>query len=225
MPAVAISACLHGEPVRYDGTAKSLENTLDTLTKYLRLIPICPETGAGMGVPRPPIQLQRDHSGDIVAIGRDDKSLDMTTELREFAARSLARLGQDLCGYIVKSRSPSCGFNTTPVFNSNAREEGVTSGIQISHFHSQQPWLQLVDETTLAKPQGCEKFILRCLVMADIRSGCDQFALEAIHRHYADLLIPMPRAQRHTLEKSLAVGDTTRYWQAFGAGLQAAEFC
>ncbi len=54
-PTVAISSCLIGRPVRYDGTGKLL-TTASYLTDKLTLIEVCPEVGAGMSVSRPPIQ-------------------------------------------------------------------------------------------------------------------------------------------------------------------------
>ena len=55
---VGISACLLGRNVRYNG-----ENRLDTLIadllgQYVEFVHVCPEVGAGFGVPREPITLK-----------------------------------------------------------------------------------------------------------------------------------------------------------------------
>ncbi len=68
---VAISACLAGQAVRYDGTDKQFVGA-ETLGEMLNLIPICPEVGAGLPVPRPPVQLVSSDTGQR-ALGRDDQ--------------------------------------------------------------------------------------------------------------------------------------------------------
>lgn len=54
---IAVSSCLLGEAVRYDGTDNHIEYITQQLAKEYTLISLCPEMAMGMGVPRPPIQL------------------------------------------------------------------------------------------------------------------------------------------------------------------------
>lgn len=214
-PVVAISACLNGEPVRYDGAAKSLQSTLDILSKHLELQPICPEVGAGLGVPRAPVQLVRSDSGTLRALGRDDSQLDVTDALTAFAERSLRQSGDGLAGYIFKSRSPSCGLNSTAVFNSQGEQVDWGSGYQAHRFSSARPWIQCVEETQLASPAQCEHFILRCLVFNDVRSAARRESITRLLEHYADLVTLMPRQQR----RLLTTPDPELFWQHFGRGL------
>lgn len=59
-----ISACLlEGGPWRYDGKTKCISNPkikalLDKLLEEERLIPFCPEVAGGLGIPRPPAEIQ-----------------------------------------------------------------------------------------------------------------------------------------------------------------------
>nr|WP_269765173.1 2-thiouracil desulfurase family protein [Burkholderia ubonensis] len=47
--------CVLGQPVRYNGSAKTAAHqALDQWRREGRLVPICPELSAGFGVPRPP---------------------------------------------------------------------------------------------------------------------------------------------------------------------------
>jgi len=51
---ILISACLLGQPVRYDGQSKDIENTILELWKSEGLlVPVCPEVSGGLPVPRP----------------------------------------------------------------------------------------------------------------------------------------------------------------------------
>src|SRR2546425_13377860 len=52
---VGISACLLGEPVRYDGGHKREPFLTDVLGKHVEWVAVCPEVELGLGVPRPPI--------------------------------------------------------------------------------------------------------------------------------------------------------------------------
>ncbi|MEA1876500.1 MAG: DUF523 domain-containing protein, partial [Bacteroidota bacterium] len=57
--AIIISACLLGEPCRYDGQGKKNSELLNLL-KDLRLIPVCPEVEGGLPTPRPPAEITGD---------------------------------------------------------------------------------------------------------------------------------------------------------------------
>ena len=56
---VGVSACLIGEQVRYDGGHKRNVFLLEELGRYVRFVPVCPEVGIGLGVPRPTLRLVR----------------------------------------------------------------------------------------------------------------------------------------------------------------------
>ncbi|HPF69113.1 MAG TPA: DUF523 domain-containing protein [Candidatus Krumholzibacteria bacterium] len=53
-PVIAVSACLLGQNVRYDGRLKTCAEVHDLLAAAADLVPLCPETGVGMPVPREP---------------------------------------------------------------------------------------------------------------------------------------------------------------------------
>ncbi len=218
-PRVAISACLAGQAVRYDGTDKKLNTAATMLAEHLHTVTICPEVGAGMGVPRPPIQLVATDAA-INARGRDNATLDMTDALNAYAEQSLATWGYDLCGYIVKSRSPSCGLNTTPIFDTRGRQTHLGSGLQADHFHRQMPWLQMSDEDHLATDAQCRDFIARCQILADLRTRARAGSLAALHSDYAAIIERLPADRWQRLDAALRADQSDRYWQIFGEGLQ-----
>jgi uncharacterized protein YbbK (DUF523 family) len=100
---IGISACLLGERVRYDGGHKRNQMLLDYLALRYALVPICPEVAAGLGVPRPPVQLVA-RGVEIRAVGVLDEQLDVTRPLIEYGRQVIA--GEGLCGFVFKSRSP-----------------------------------------------------------------------------------------------------------------------
>lgn len=184
--AVAVSACLAGERVRYDGADKLLP-ALNRVTHELDLIAVCPEVGAGMAVPRPPVHLV-EHNGFVRALGRDDRALDVTDSLQTFAEQSLKQLiaHHALCGYLWKSRSPSCGFNSTPVFDMVGSQIAQRSGIQAARFQQTLPWLCYAEETDLYNDEAIDSFVLRCRLVSDIVYG--GASLTRTYQHYRFLI-------------------------------------
>lgn len=167
-PRIGVSSCLLGTPVRYDGAHKRDAYIVDELSREFDLVPVCPEVGIGLGVPRPPIQLRGDIAAPRARGVRDDK-LDVTTALAEFGAASAARL-QDISGYLFKSRSPSCGVNSVGVHGPLGETTGGT-GVYAQAFISAQPLLPVAEESDLEQPSGRDNFIERVLAYADLREA------------------------------------------------------
>ena len=99
-----ISACLLGEPCRYDGRSKPLPDAvLDRLLREHTLIPVCPEQLGGLPTPRTPSERQ----GDRVVM-RDGTDVTAQYETGARIACALAeQTGAEAA--LLKARSPSCG--------------------------------------------------------------------------------------------------------------------
>jgi uncharacterized protein YbbK (DUF523 family) len=98
---VAVSSCLLGAPVRYDGRDKKSGHPI--LQRWLdegRVIPVCPEMLGGLGTPRPPAEI--DGQGRVVTPDGAD-----VTAAFEAGARAVAEHGTIVA--VLKDGSPSCG--------------------------------------------------------------------------------------------------------------------
>ena len=99
---VVVSACLLGENCKYNGG----NNESAAVRAYVNgreVIAVCPECLAGLGVPRPPIEIV----GDDVKTG-DGRSVGQA--LRSAIDQILSQLEhEDVECAILKSRSPTCG--------------------------------------------------------------------------------------------------------------------
>ena len=104
---VAISQCLLGERVRFDGGHKHNHYITDVLGQYLEFRPVCPEVAVGLGVPRKPIRLVVIDKTTRVR-GATDSHMDVTAELAAQADQLVHDSG-DICGHIFMQNSPSCG--------------------------------------------------------------------------------------------------------------------
>ncbi len=114
MHKVLVSACLLGDPVRYDGRSKAIDDTeLDELVKQNRVIPFCPEVAGGLPTPRDAAEIQRGDGYSVI----DGKSSVSTVAGNEVTDAFLcgARLALKLCRQhrikvaILTESSPSCG--------------------------------------------------------------------------------------------------------------------
>ena len=158
---IGVSACLAGYRVRYDGKDQRSLVVERELTPHFELIPVCPEVGAGMAVPRPPIQIIHSRAG-IRLCEVDNHEHDVTLQLRRYAQQVIAELGSELSGFVFKSRSPSCGIDGTPCFDEDGLQQlSVGAGLFAGMLMKQFPQLPVIDECKLEQPQECREFIRR----------------------------------------------------------------
>ena len=103
MMKILVSACLLGEPCRYDGKSKPSE-AIRALAEQHTLIPICPEVMGGLSTPRSPSEIQPD--GRVV----NREGADVSGNYLRGAELSLALAREHGCALaILKEKSPSCG--------------------------------------------------------------------------------------------------------------------
>lgn len=148
---VGVSACLLGEPVRYDQGHKRFRFLTDRLARWVSFVPVCPEAESGMGIPRPTIRLEQ--HGDSVRVIAPDTGDDHTARLDAFAARRIGDLAAaPLDGYVFKSRSPSCGVFDVPVYRGGMPVRRDASGTFAAAVRDRWPYLPVEEEGRLADP-------------------------------------------------------------------------
>ena len=148
-----------GRDVRYDGSNKYQPQLIAELSKWFELLPVCPEQDAGLGVPRPPVQLVQ-IDNEVHALGVEDASLDVTGALLQYAQRLLPEL-QTLSGFVFKARSPSCGIASTPLFDLNGSELEKRGGLFAAFVRTHFPDLPMAEEEELLNEMGISEFIER----------------------------------------------------------------
>ncbi len=145
---IGISACLLGHPVRYNGELKRSAHIVERFGSDFDLVPVCPEVEFGLPIPREPMHLQGDPANPRMII--TSRSEDITKAFRRWVAQRTAQLQeQDLCGYIFKTRSPSCGMRSVPVLVNTHRwaQQGV--GLFAAALLHRLPFLPTEDEERL----------------------------------------------------------------------------
>ena len=162
-PLVGISSCLLGQEVRFDGGHKKDGWITGPLSAFFDFLPVCPEVGIGLGIPRPTIHLVGDPERPR-AVGSKDPTLDVTARLEDFAKAQLPQLG-GLSGYILKSKSPSCGMARVPVTSAKGMPAKVGVGIYARVLLERMPLLPVEEEGRLNDPVLRENFVTRVYVL------------------------------------------------------------
>lgn len=160
---VGISSCLLGHEVRFDAGHKHDPYINGTLSQFFEFVPVCPEVAIGMTVPREPIRLVGDPARPR-AIGVRTTSLDVTDALERYGQRMAGELN-DLCGYILKRASPSCGMERVKVYSPTGMALKQGAGVYARAFMQAQPWLPVEEEGRLGDPGLRENFITRVMIV------------------------------------------------------------
>ena len=162
-PKLGVSSCLLGFQVRHDGGHKHDGYLTGTLGKFFEFVPVCPEAEIGLGTPRESLHLEGDPE-DIRVRGNKTPGLDVTDLLRELGNKMGHQLS-DLSGYILKSRSPSCGMERV-ARRPRVDQPGVRDGVgqYATTFMKTQPLLPIEEEGRLNDPQLRENFFERVFV-------------------------------------------------------------
>lgn len=184
---IGISACLLGSAVRFDGGHKRCEFAVEQLGPYVQFEPICPEMAIGLPTPRPALRLVKG-SQQIRLRHSNDASVDLTEQMQQFSQQRVSQL-QHLCGYIVCSKSPTCGMERVKLWEENglgARKSGI--GLFTAELLQQMPWLPVEEEGRLTDPVLRENFVERVFALYELnmlwRKGLTRGGLIAFHSRY-----------------------------------------
>lgn len=169
---IGVSACVLGETVRFDGGHKSSRFVTKELGQHFQFVPVCPEVESGMPVPRPTIRLVSNEER-IALVETRDATKDHTDTMVNFSRQRVGRLQQEqLRGYVVCAKSPTCGMERVKVYGSNmAEKSGV--GLYTQELMEQMPWLPIEEDGRLNDPILKENFVTRVFCLHDFYQTMD----------------------------------------------------
>ncbi len=132
MNKILISACLLGNPVRYDGKSKPIQHPLiNQWQQQGILVSLCPEVSGGLSTPREAAEIQPD--GRVLT----KQQHDVSAEFKSGAEKALALCQQHhIKMAILKQSSPSCG--STLIYDGSfshnkIQGEGITCQLLRQH--------------------------------------------------------------------------------------------
>ena len=166
-PVLVLSRCLELEPCRYNGERIpfDLVRELDPWVEYR---PVCPEVEIGLGVPRDTIRLVA--AGERTLLVQPATGRDVTAAMETFACAFMEGVGR-VDGFILKSRSPSCGLGGVKVYDGpesrvgRRSEPGLFAGAVLARYGG----LAVEDEGRLRNRRIREHFLTKLFALARLR--------------------------------------------------------
>jgi uncharacterized protein YbgA (DUF1722 family)/uncharacterized protein YbbK (DUF523 family) len=200
---IGISTCLLGEQVRYDGGHKHDRFLTDVLGPYVEWVSVCPELEVGMGVPREAVRLVGPASAPRMVGGASGE--DWTDRMNEYSRRKVAQLGKlKLSGYVLKSKSPTCGMERVKLYNPKgmAMKDGV--GLFADVLLKGYPLIPVEEEGRLNDPRLRDNFIVRVFAYHRLQNLMDgRFTIGKL-------------VEFHTAEKYLLLAHSPKHYRELG---------
>jgi uncharacterized protein YbgA (DUF1722 family)/uncharacterized protein YbbK (DUF523 family) len=199
---VGVSSCLLGQAVRYDSGHKKDAFVTGSLGRFVEFVPVCPEVEIGMSIPRPAIRLER--HGEEIRLVDPRNGIDHTEAMRRYAERRVAELEKlDLCGWVLKKDSPSCGMERVRVYAKGAPTKSG-QGLFAEALTRRMPLLPVEEEGRLNDPPLRENFVERV------------FAYRRLKDLFRGRWTPGDLVRFHTAEKLLLLAHDPEGYRQLG---------
>lgn len=229
-PRIVVSQCLGFAACRWNGVTIP-DAFVSLLEPHVEFVPVCAEVAIGLGVPRDPVRVVAGDDGLRLiqpATGRD-----VTPEMTRFAQGYVDAVGE-VDGFILKSRSPSCGIKDVKVYPSadatapSGKGTGFFAAAVLRRFAD----LPVEDEGRLTNFTIREHFLTRVFALARLRGALRSGAMRdlvAFHARHKLLLMAYNQTAMRTLGRIVANPDrrpfaavAADYWTHFSAALARA---
>lgn len=219
-PKVVISKCINISPVRYNGGIIK-DDFVEKLMQFIEVIPVCPEVEAGMSVPRETVILYNKKE-EIKMIEPKSKT-DFTEKMNNFSYNFLKKLN-NIDGFILKSKSPSCGLKDTKIYKENLKEVINYRGnglftLKVLEFFSNFP---VETEKRLKNYWIRRDFLTKIFALAELRTLEENFKdinqLLDFHKNYKYILM------LYDANKLKKMGALLANWKDFGLNQTLKEY-
>jgi uncharacterized protein YbgA (DUF1722 family)/uncharacterized protein YbbK (DUF523 family) len=200
---IGVSSCLLGQMCRYNGGHAKDDFIVDVLHKYFEIVPYCPEAIV-FGTPRESIRIVEENGIQKVVTTKD--KVDVTKPLQDICNTQAIKIADDaLCGFILKSASPTCGLERVKVYdkhNTSGHKRGI--GLFAEQIKNRYPYLPVEEEGRLQDAWLRENFIMQVFA----------------YKHLHDFLATNPSAGElvkfHTSYKYLIYAKSQASYKSLG---------
>ena len=210
-PRIVVSRCLGFARCRYDGVQCD-DAFVAALRPHAQWITVCPEMALGLGCPRPRIRVVVERDRRILF--QPDTSRDLTQAMLSCCA-SLCAGFRGVDGFILKSKSPSCGLRGTKTYADRYAERHVRrgTGYFADAVRERFGHLPMEDERRLAGSAVRRAFLTRVFAGAALRRAArarSLKALSAFHEEHRDALNAVDVGACRKLDALLNGGERLR---------------
>jgi uncharacterized protein YbgA (DUF1722 family)/uncharacterized protein YbbK (DUF523 family) len=168
---LGVSACLLGDPVRFDGGHKRDPFLVDTLGPFVEWVAVCPEVEIGLSTPRDTLRLVGAQDAPRLVVEKTGQ--DLTERMRRYAGGKVEQLAaMQLHGYVLKRASPSCGLLRVRVYPESGIPQAGGRGLFAAELARRLPLLPVEEEGRLSDSRIRENFIERVFATARWQALC-----------------------------------------------------
>ena len=153
---IAVSACLLGYKVRYDGDHQANES-IQSLSEVFELLPVCPEMEIGLGVPREKIALHQQGVMTRLLTCGAEPGIDLTEKMQAYAQSFLNM--HNLAGIILKDKSPSCGVSNCKQWLATGEMDSAGTGVFAATVMRLAPELPMLQSDLIEQQSELHAFI------------------------------------------------------------------
>ncbi len=193
---MVVSKCLGFEKCRYNGIT-IYDDFVEKLKPYVEYITVCPEVEIGLGVPRDPIRVVSEQ-GDL-RLKQPASKKDITDMMKTFCTTFLTSI-KVVDGFLLKSRSPSCGIKEVKIYPSMEKSAARGKGMGFfghavwEHF----PQFPVEDEGRLKNFRIREHFLTKLFSIAKFRHTNTSQSMKALVKfHTESKFLLMACSQKH----------------------------
>jgi uncharacterized protein YbgA (DUF1722 family)/uncharacterized protein YbbK (DUF523 family) len=208
-PILVVSKCLGFESCRYNGGIQN-DEFIKKLGKYVDFISVCPETAIGLETPRDPIRIIQNKDG--LALVQPKTGVDISKAMYEFSVEFISSLG-DVDGFILKSRSPSCGMKDVKIYP-NGEKGGSSSkgkGFFAATAQEKLPHLAMEDEGRLRDFKIREHFLTKIFILSEFRNIKSKKSLkDLLNFHSKNKLLFMAYSQKYLKHLGIILGNNDK---------------
>ena len=166
---IGISSCLLGNGVRFDGGHKKDSFLTGTFGRFVEWVPVCPEVECGLGTPRESMRLVSTEGRVRLLTGKT--GVDHTERMANYSARRVHELASaDLCGFVLKKDSPSCGMERVKIYGGGSVPVKSGRGIFAGGLLERFPSLPVEEEGRLSDASLRENFVERVFAYWRLRA-------------------------------------------------------
>ncbi len=172
-PKIVVSKCLNSHKCRYDG--QGYNNKVVALLKdHVDMTTVCPEVEIGLSIPRDPIRIEKHKEKEEYKLIQHNSNIDFTNHMNEFASEFITNL-DDIDGFILKGKSPSCGIKDVKIYHQgnkcSIRNNG--NGVFADRILEKYAHLPVENEGRLSNYSVRDNFFTKIFLINELKNNDD----------------------------------------------------
>ncbi|MGM0641586.1 MAG: YbgA family protein [Thermotogota bacterium] len=206
-PKVIISRCIEFEKCRYNEGMISSE-AVKMMKPFVDFITVCPEADIGMGVPRIPVRIVEEENG--IKLKQLKTGKDWTQKMVSYREKISENIDDDIDGFILKSRSPSCGPYEVKIYKDIEKGAPLSNkgnGFFGGYMKGEYKNLPVEDEGRLTNFTIRDHFLTTVFALADFREMKEKNSLKNLiyfHSRYKFLILSYDEKNLRKMGKLVA---------------------